>query len=790
VTLEPGQLTPLQERAGSNRRNSSRSVMCSINVSAVKPLELMMRTLTLLWILLALGGCADEVFVGETPTTSSAAEASQTPVLAGAVDSFENDQFEEAADDVAYLRSVIPGRVYTVQTQPFENVAIHITLGKAEFRVLDSAAEPVLNWTSTSEFMDEVIDPVANEGFVALSRPGLIVEFRSADPIDFARFEFGQGSEPTFHDPLAEVPDDAVILFVAHAGRWQPPADVTAISDQQYLPYSGAPSSCSGTFRPGTRDFAEFLKREFVGATSYGGYACRANTANTSQLSVHASGRAIDLFVPLYGGEADNDLGDPIAEYLIMNAQALGIEFIVWDRTSWGASRSAPKQRAYTGPHPHHDHLHIELSPNASNTTGRTYPPINRDASPVGYLDSAGCDLISGWAQDPDAPDRAIPAHIYFNGPAGAAGAVGYNIEAKNRREDLCAAIGSCDHGFAFPTPRGFLDGQPHEVYVYGIDVSGGANVLLGSSPKTLQCDRPKLPFAPEYGIRRHVQNPESMAAWGFDFNDIVVMEDAELATLFEGDVLPIAPSLAQVDGEPEVYLVEPGVRRHVPSGAVMNTWKFAWDTIAAAPSLDEYYPSAPVTERPFLARGSDGAVFLVEPPPALWADELELVAPAKLGRGQVALFGLVMRNRGSVSWLPEAFSISTAAVCTGCESPLEAEVAAGESTYMGVEITAPNQIGQQRVCFSLSQHGFGFDAVGQGGPFEDLCVNYEVVENSVELTDQNRPDFLPEGSDAKKTSNFDSVSTERGCNSVGAMPGFLSLLGLLGWRRRRQKAF
>ncbi len=740
-----------------------------------------MRRLSLILIIVALGGCADEVFVAETPAVTP--ETSETTA---AVELLETGGFAEVADDVAYFRSVFPGRVYSVQAQPFENIAFHITLGTAKFRVLDSVGEPVLDWTSADEFMDEVIDPVANEGFVALSRPGLVVEFKSSVPIDFARFEFGQGSEQTFHDPVAEIPDDAVILFVAHAGRWLPPADVTAIANQQYLPYTGAPASCSGTFLAGTRDFAEFLKREFAGAVSYGGYACRANSASPNQLSVHASGRAIDLAVPRSGGDADNDLGDPIAEYLIMNAQAIGVEFVIWDRTDWGAFRSAPKARAYTGPVPHTDHLHIELSPSASNTVGRTYPPINRDASPVGFLDSAGCDVISGWAQDPDAPDRAIPAHIYIGGPAGAAGAVGYNIEAKNRREDLCAAIGSCNHGYAFPTPRGFLDGQPHEVYVYGIDVSGGANVLLANSPKSLQCDRPELPFAPEYRIRRPVQNPESMAAWGFDFNDIVVMDDADLATLFEGNVLPIAPSLAQVEGEADVYLVEPGVRRHVPSPAVMATWKFAWDAIAAAPSLDEYYPGAAVTERPFLARGSDGVVFLIEPPPALWADEVEVVSPPKLGRGQMSLFGLLLRNRGSVSWVPDAFSISTTAVCAGCDSPLEAEVGPGESTYVGVEITAPNQVGQQRVCFSLSQHGFGFGAVGQGGPFEDVCVDYEVVEGSVDLSDENRPGVLPEGSNPERPSSFDSVSTERGCDSVAAMPGFLSLLVLFGWRRRR----
>ncbi|MEZ4459970.1 MAG: hypothetical protein R3E66_09610 [bacterium] len=273
------------------------------------------------------------------------------------------------------------------------------------------------------------------------------------------------------------------------------PADVLAIANTQYLPYTGAPSSCSGNFKAGTREIAEFLKREFPGAASYGGYACRANTANTSQLSVHASGRAIDLMVPVYGNDADNDKGDPIAHYLITNAQALGIEFIVWDKTSWGAHREAPKHRQYTGPIPHIDHLHIEVSPSSAALTGRTFPPINRDQAPVGYLDSATCDAIAGWAQDPDVPDRDVPVHIYIGGPAGSPNAVGYNIKAKNRREDLCAAIGSCDHGYVFPTPRGFWTGSRTKSTRTGSTSAAAKMQCLLAVPRRFSATAPRCRF-------------------------------------------------------------------------------------------------------------------------------------------------------------------------------------------------------------------------------------------------------------------------------------------------------
>lgn len=152
------------------------------------------------------------------------------------------------------------------------------------------------------------------------------------------------------------------------ANGWNPPADVRAAGDVQYVAYTGAGAwaggaNCSGGLRAGTRAVGDFVKATFGGVAGYGGYACRPNTANTRELSVHGSGRAIDIMIPLRGGDADNARGDQIANYLVQHAEAIGIQFIIWDRNDWGASRAAPKLRAYGGPNPHIDHLHVELSP-------------------------------------------------------------------------------------------------------------------------------------------------------------------------------------------------------------------------------------------------------------------------------------------------------------------------------------------------------------------------------------------------------------------------------------------
>jgi MYXO-CTERM domain-containing protein len=84
-------------------------------------------------------------------------------------------------------------------------------------------------------------------------------------------------------------------------------------------------------------------------------------------MSVHGTGRALDVMIPMDDGDADNDLGDPVANFLVQNAEAIGIQYIIWDRWSWRADRDpGSKDREYTGTIPHLDHPHVEMSVEAS----------------------------------------------------------------------------------------------------------------------------------------------------------------------------------------------------------------------------------------------------------------------------------------------------------------------------------------------------------------------------------------------------------------------------------------
>ncbi len=155
---------------------------------------------------------------------------------------------------------------------------------------------------------------------------------------------------------------------LSHPGAWDIPADVVAAGDTQYVEYTGAgawvgESACSGSMTTGARALRDWLMASFPQISSIGGYSCRAIVGDSSQMSVHGTGRALDVMIPLHAGDADNDLGDPIGNWLIEHAEEIGIQYIIWDRWTWGAHRAAgSKERAYGGTHPHHDHLHVELS--------------------------------------------------------------------------------------------------------------------------------------------------------------------------------------------------------------------------------------------------------------------------------------------------------------------------------------------------------------------------------------------------------------------------------------------
>ncbi|MEZ4222784.1 MAG: phosphodiester glycosidase family protein [Polyangiaceae bacterium] len=240
-------------------------------------------------------------------------------------------------------------------------------------------------------------------------------------------------------------------------------------------------------------------------------------------------------------------------------------------------------------------------------------PAVNCNHAPEGWLDAADADGARGWTRDVDAPDAAIEVHLYWGGAAGT-GAPASTTTADLHRDDLCAALGSCAHGFTARVPLSLLDGQAHPVHAYGIDSSGGANAELSGSPGTLQAT-----MSPLMGKRRHVVDPPSYAAWKFDeFWDRLPAANADVEALKPGADLPGTPTLVRADdGSPQVFVLDGDVLRHVASPEVMQAWRFDFGAVESRSAADlaalsegEAWPARPVT-----LVSDAGAVYVLDAP-------------------------------------------------------------------------------------------------------------------------------------------------------------------------------
>lgn len=154
--------------------------------------------------------------------------------------------------------------------------------------------------------------------------------------------------------------------------------DVRATGDAQTVRYDSPPAWVNGanctSYTAGAAELKRHIEVTFPGVDAIGGYACRANSGNPSETSVHGVGRALDIMIRPVGGAANSAVGDPIANWLVRNSEAIGVQYIIWNRMRWSGSRS-PRVAAYVGPNPHIDHIHVELNLDGAR---RATPWFNR----------------------------------------------------------------------------------------------------------------------------------------------------------------------------------------------------------------------------------------------------------------------------------------------------------------------------------------------------------------------------------------------------------------------------
>ena len=263
-------------------------------------------------------------------------------------------------------------------------------------------------------------------------------------------------------------------------GRWQ--LSEAASADSRATPHieiDGSPpgphreSNCTGTFTAGANVLKDFVQANFPGVLSIGGYSCRAINGGT-QTSIHGLGRAIDIHMSCPSCAANNLEGDPLAHWLIQHSDEIGIQRIIWDRSSW-EPRGLTDTREYTGAHPHNDHLHVELNLAGSEMETSWFGSIEPPVIPPGpEVDLCG-DVTEAGTCEGNTVVRCDGNHVREeacgdDATCGFHPDAGVTICKRTNRKEIVAPtdgtgywIAAADGGvFSFETPfHGSLGGEP-----------------------------------------------------------------------------------------------------------------------------------------------------------------------------------------------------------------------------------------------------------------------------------------------------------------------------------------
>jgi hypothetical protein len=169
---------------------------------------------------------------------------------------------------------------------------------------------------------------------------------------------------------------EQALIALAPASHDGPPiidrVDEPDFSARPNITVDGSPpgahkdSNCTSGFTEGAASMKNYINERWAPpVTSIGEFSCRAIVCEDEPCatSIHGLGRAVDVMIDAETAEG-LEKGNEIRNFLIHNAEAFGIQQIIWNRGIWTANQDG--WRAYTGPHDHVNHLHIEVNKKAS----------------------------------------------------------------------------------------------------------------------------------------------------------------------------------------------------------------------------------------------------------------------------------------------------------------------------------------------------------------------------------------------------------------------------------------
>lgn len=187
--------------------------------------------------------------------------------------------------------------------------------------------------------------------------------------------------------------------------------------------WTGCPS-CSTGPASGALALLAWLLETYPQGKSQGIFNCRDVRGSTS-LSIHACGRAVDFWLPYVNGNA-NPIGHDIVRRVGEHGKRLGVQTAIFARQIWSAR--SPAGRAYTGVHPHNDHIHWELTPTAADrlTLATLRHVLKEDPMPFTDIDhlSAEHQAAVRWAYETGITKGVSPTEFAPHQPVDRATAV------------------------------------------------------------------------------------------------------------------------------------------------------------------------------------------------------------------------------------------------------------------------------------------------------------------------------------------------------------------------------
>ena len=79
----------------------------------------------------------------------------------------------------------------------------------------------------------------------------------------------------------------------------------------------------------GSEKLITYLQERYPQISKVRGLRCRAVNGTPDRDSIHRTGRALDIMIPVgLRDDADSDVGDPIANFLMATAEDISVEYV------------------------------------------------------------------------------------------------------------------------------------------------------------------------------------------------------------------------------------------------------------------------------------------------------------------------------------------------------------------------------------------------------------------------------------------------------------------------------